>query len=447
MGLRFQDFSKRFEAHFRRWTRSVGAQAQQYLQGLMQARRKNMERMEEVVPDCDYQSLHHFLSDSEWDARAVLDQVAVEADRHLGGCADSCLLLDESSFAKKGKKSVGVTRQWSGRLGKVDNCQVAVFAALARGSSSTLIDTRLYLPQEWTQDRKRCLAAGVPASQAVFKSKAELALEMVLHARQNGVRFGWVGADGGYGKDPAFLRGLADHGEVFVAEVHRDQSIYPEDPAPCIPERKAAHGKKPTLLQAQSASQRVDAWVQAQPSELWQKIVVRQGTQGELRVEALRHRVWLWDGSEPKARCWHLVATREIGSVEKVKYALSNAPAETSLERLVQMQRQRFWIERSFEDGKSESGLADYQVRGWRAWHHHMALVLMAMLFMLEEKLSVQESHPLLSCSDIETLLAHFLPRRDVTVEEVVRQMEARHEARRKAIESAYRRQQLADLQ
>lgn len=445
MGSRFQSFAKRFETHFRRWTRSVSVQAQQYLQGLMQASRKNMERMEEVVPDSDYQALQHFVSNSEWDARAVLDQVAVEADRHLGGTADSCLLLDESSFEKKGEKSVGVARQWSGRLGKVENCQVAVFAALARGSSSTLIDTRLYLPKEWVQDRQRSLAAGVPASEVVLKSKADLAFEMVVQARQNGVRFSWVGTDGGYGKDPAFLRRLADHGEVFVAEVHRDQSIYLEDPAPCVPERKTPCAKKPTRLEAQSAAQRVDAWAQAQPPERWQKVAVRSGSKGELRVEALHDRVWLWDGSEQKARFWHLVATRELGSPEKIKYALSNAPAETSLERLVHMQRQRFWIERSFEDGKSESGLADYQVRGWRAWHHHMALVMMAMLFMLEEKLSHEESHPLLSCSDIEVLLAHFLPRRDVTVEEVVRQMEARHQARQKAIESAYRRQQLAD--
>jgi len=445
MGFRFQNFSKRFEKHFRRWTRSVAAQAQQYLQGLMQARRKNMERMEEVVPDCEYQSLQHFLSESDWDARAVLDQVAVEADRHLGGSADSCLLLDESSFQKKGTKSVGVARQWSGRLGKVDNCQVAVFAALAQGASSTLLDTRLYLPKEWVQDRKRCLAAGVPACEVVLKSKADLAFEMVLRARRNGVRFRWVGADGGYGKDPSFLRRLADHGEIFVAEVHRDQPIYLEDPAPCVPEKKASRGNKPTCLQAQSASQRVDAWVQAQPSECWQKVVVRGGTRGELRVEALHHRVWLWDGNEQKARFWHLVATREVGASEKVKYALSNASGEISLQRLVQMQRQRFWIERSFEDGKSESGLAEYQVRGWRAWHHHMTLVLMAMLFMLEEKLAHKESHPLLSCSDIEVLLAHFLPRRDVTVEEVVRQMKARHAARKNAIESAYRRQQLAD--
>lgn len=446
MGQRFQSFSKRFGEHFLRGTRSVAHQAQIYLQGLMQAKRKNMERMEEVVPDCSYQSLQHFVSESEWDARAVLDQVAQEADRHLGGSDNSCLLLDETSFQKKGESSIGVERQWSGRLGKVENCQVAVFAALAQGTYSTLIDTRLYLPKTWIEDPKRCLEAGVPDAELVFKSKADLAFEMVEKARQNGVRFHWVGVDGGYGKEPAFLRRLADHGEVFVADVHKDQQIYEEDPAPRVPEKTGSRGKPPTILQAQSTSQRVDAWAAAQPPERWQKVAVRPGTKGEVRVEAVHGRVWLWDGSEAKARCWHVLAIREVSSPTTIKYVLSNAPAETSLERLVQMQRQRFWIERSFEDAKSESGLADYQVRGWRAWHHHMALVMMAMLFMLEEKILHKQSHPLLSCSDIEILLAHFLPRRDVTRQEVVRQMEIRHEARQKAIESAYRRQQRADL-
>lgn len=445
MGARFQSFSKRFGKHFLRGTRSVALQAQMYLQGLMQASRKNMERMEEVVPDSNYQSLQHFISDSEWETRDVLDQVAREADRHLGGSKSSCLLLDETAFQKKGESSVGVERQWSGRLGKVENSQVAVFASLARGKYATLIDTRLYLPKSWIEDPERCLAAGVPESKMVLKSKADLAFEMVVQARHNGVRFSWVGVDGGYGKEPGFLRRLEDHGEVFVADVHKDQQIYLEDPDPRVPEKKAPRGKKPTLLQAQSASQRVDAWAAAQPAELWQKVAVRPGTKGEVRVEALHGRVWLWDGREQGARFWHVVVIREVRSPETIKYVLSNAPAETSLERLVQMQRQRYWIERSFEDGKSESGLADYQVRGWRAWHHHMALVMMAMLFMLEEKLLHKQSHPLLSCSDIEVLLAHFLPRRDVTVEEVVRQMEARHKARQKAIESAYRRQSLDD--
>jgi SRSO17 transposase len=445
MGQRFQKFSKRFDGHFLRFTRSVSLQACRYLQGLMQARRKNMERMEEVVPDCNYQSLQHFLSHSQWDVRAVLDQVAREADRHLGGSADTGFFIDESSFAKKGERSVGVARQWNGRLGKVDNSQVAVFACLGQGPYATLIDARLYLPGEWVLDPQRCRAAGVPEREMVQKSKADLAFEMVVGARQNGVRFGWVGMDGGYGKEPALLRRLEDHGEVFVADVHKDQRIYLKDPEPTVPERTSPRGKKPTRPQAQSEGQRVDEWVKAQPAEVWQQVRVRPGTKGELRVEALQARVWLWDGSEPTARSWHFVATRELGSPETIKYALSNAPAETLLARLVWMQRQRFWIERSFQDAKSESGMADYQVRGWLAWHHHMALVMTAMLFMLEERLSQKETYPLLSCSDIEVLLAHFLPRRDVTVAEVVRQMEARHRARQNATESAYRRQSVLD--
>lgn len=442
MGLRFANFIQGYLSHFQRGTRSVDEQAKQYIQGLFQANHKNMERMEEVVPGCDYQSLQHFVSHSEWDTRAVLDQVAQEADRHLGGSADTGLFIDESSFAKKGEKSVGVARQWNGRLGKVDNSQVAVFAGLGQGPNVTLIDTRLYLPKEWVLDPERCEEAGVPEPERVYKSKAELALEMVVGARQNGVRFAWVGMDGGYGKEPALLRRLEDHGETFVTDVHKDQRIYLEDPEPAVPERTSSlRGKKPMLLKAQSESQRVDEWVKAQPAESWQKVTVRPGTKGDLQVEALQARVWLWDGSEQKARSWHLVATRELGSPETIKYVLSNASAETSLERLVWMQRQRFWIERSFQNAKSESGMADYQVRGWLAWHHHMALVMMAMLFMLQEKLSQKDAYPLLSCADIEVLLAHFLPRRDVTVAEVIRQMKARHKARQAAIDSAYRRQ------
>jgi len=444
MGLRFGNFIQGYFPHFQRGTRSVGEQAEHYVQGLFQASRKNMERMEEAVPDCDYQSLQHFLSHSQWDVRAVLDQVAQEADRHLGGSADTSFYIDESSFAKKGERSVGVARQWNGRLGKVDNSQVAVFACLGQGPYATLIDTRLYLPKEWVLDPERCREAGVPEPEMVHKSKAELAFEMVVGARKNGVRFAWVGMDGGYGKEPALLRRLEDHGEIFVADVHKDQRIYLEDPEPAVAERKSPRGKKPTRLQAQRESQRVDEWVKAQPAEAWQQVTVRPGTKGELRVEALQARVWLWDGSEPTARSWHFVATRESGSPETIKYILSNAPAETSLERLVWMQRQRFWIERSFQDAKSESGMADYQVRGWLAWHHHMALVMMAMLFMLEERLLQKDAHPLLSCADIEVLLAHFLPRRDVTDAEVIRQMEARHRARQRAIDSGYRRQGLS---
>ena len=148
-------FHGRFSAHFQGQTRSVVTAAGQYLKGLMQAERKNMERMEEAVKDCDEQRLQHMLTDSAWDHRGVLDQVAKEADAQLGGSAESGLLIDESGFAKKGIHSVGVARQWCGRLGQVDNGQVGVFAALGQGHLAALTDVRLFVPEAWAGDEQR----------------------------------------------------------------------------------------------------------------------------------------------------------------------------------------------------------------------------------------------------------------------------------------------------
>ena len=409
----------------------------------MQARKKNMERMAEVVPESDEQVLQHFLSNSNWDERGVLDQVALETDALLGGTLESALLLDESGITKKGNKSVGVARQWNGRLGKVDNCQVGVYAALSRGSQSTLIDTRLYLPSSWVKDKARCVAAGVPNKARRARSKPELALEMVRYNRCLGVRFSWVGMDGLYGKDPALLRSLENDDETFMADVHKDQYMYLEDPRPAVPAYSPGRGRKRTKRVAQSDRVRVDEWTKAQPTSAWKQLTLRDSSKGKLRVDVLHRRVWLWNGREAQARHWHLIVRREIKARDEIKYSLSNAPADTSLQRLAQMQGQRYWVERSFQDGKSQAGLDHYQARGWKAWHHHMALVMMAMLFMLKQRIEHRDDLPLLSCADIETLLAHFLPRRDVGVEEVIRQMEVRHQKRQASIDFAYTKQQL----
>ena len=196
MGQRFVSFCDRFGSHFRRRTRTVETTMKHYLRGLLQAETKNMERMEEVVPGADHQALQHMLSESAWEERAVLDHVAQEANRHLGGHPDSSLIIDESGCPKKGTQSVGVARQWCGQLGKVENCQVGVFAALGRGTEATVIDERLFLPESWTADPKRCQAAGIPAEQRGFKRKHDLALEMITYARQQGIGFAWVGFDG-----------------------------------------------------------------------------------------------------------------------------------------------------------------------------------------------------------------------------------------------------------
>jgi SRSO17 transposase len=429
--------------HFQQATRSVIEPVGHYLKGLMQAdpNKKNMERMEERVPNADEQQLQHMLTDSPWDHQAVIDQVALEADGLLGGNRNSCLLLDESGFTKSGSHSVGVGRQWCGRLGKVENCQVGVFAALGRDHRVTLVDERLYLQEKWTDDPERCKRAGIPKEFRCFKTKVTLALEMVEHQRQIGVRFSWVGADGFYGNDPAFLRGIDAMGEVFVADVHCDQRIFLEDPEPTLKKRKGNRGRKPTELEANAPAIRVDRWQSEQPDEAWKRVKVRDSSRGELEVDVLHRRVWLWDNEETEAHCWHLIVRREVNAPQEIKYTLSNAPAETSVKRLAEMQAQRYWVERAFQDGKSECGLADYQVRKWSAWHHHMALVFMAMLFMLEERIQAKDTYPLLSCSDIEELLRHFLPKRAVTQDDVFEQMDKRHKKRLASIQSHYAKQ------
>lgn len=449
MGQRLLRFCDRFGSHFRRRTRSVEPAARHYLKGLFQGpkTKKNMERMEEVIPEADHQQLQHMLSNSAWDERAVLDQVAQEADQQLGGHADSCLVIDESGCPKKGRDSVGVARQWCGQLGKVENCQVGVFAALGRGHQATLTDTRLYLPQAWIDEPERCRAAGVPAEQIVFKRKHDLALELIEQARAQGLRFQWVGFDGLYGSDPALLRALAGRGEVFVGDVHKDQHIYLDDPKPRLAEPRARRGRKAGRLQAQSKAIRVDRWAQQQPPEAWQRVTLRDSTKGQLQVEVLHRRVWLWDGEEADGPHWHLIVRREIDQPNKLKYSVSNAPADTPCSRLAFMQGQRYWIERALQDAKQDVGLGDYQVRGWRGWHHHMALVMMAMLFMLDERQLQQATHPLLSGTDIRVLLNQFLPRRDTSLEEVLQQMQTRHHKRQAAIESAYRQQRLKNAQ
>ena len=445
IGQRFLNFCDRFGSHFRRRTRTVETPVKHYLRGLLQAESKNMERMEEVVPEANYQALQHMLSESAWEERAVLDQVAQEANRHLGGHPDSSLLIDESGCPKKGTQSVGVARQWCGQLGKVENCQVGVFAALGRGADATLIDERLFLPERWTADPERCQAAGIPAEHRDFKRKHDLALEMITHARQQGIDFAWVGFDGFYGRDPAFWRTLDDPGEIFMGDVHKDQHIYLADPHPIVPPAVTPRGRPPTRRQAQTPAVRVDEWMPQQPAVAWPRVYLRDSTKGRLEVDILHRRVWLWDGSEPQARQWHLIVRREVDTPAEIKYSLSNASADTPVPRLGFMQGQRYWIERVLQNGKQDVGLGDYQVRSWRSWHHHMALVMLAMLFTLEERLLHQQPHPLLSGTDIRALLNHFLPRRDTTLEEVLRQMEVRHRKRQAAIDSAHRRQQLKE--
>jgi len=429
---------KSYAEHFKSYRRDVSEKARQYASGLMQAgSRKNIYAISEVVPDTDDRNLQQFITHSKWSAREVLDHVARDADELIGDATQGALIIDESGFAKQGKMSVGASRQYLGRLGKVDNGQVAVFGVLAKGRFATAIDTRLYLPKEWTDDVERCNKAGIPQSERVFKTKNQLALEIVEQARRNGVRFGWVGADAGYGSGPDFLFALADAGHTFLIDVHKSFVIYEVDPQP--KPGSSTKGRKPNGSISEQTSLSVQQFVQSCSTKDWRLYNVRETTRGSLKLRVLRKSVYVWDKQRGKGRRYELLVTESLDGQDR-KYSLTNQRPSTSTRRLCWMQRQRYWVERCFEDGKSQCGMADYQLRLWNAWHHHMALVMMAMLFMLSEKLRMQEQCPLLSCADIERLLAAFLPRRDASPEQVLSHMNRRHEMRRRAIASHAKR-------
>ncbi len=430
---------KSFSDLFQSYRHDVSAGAYQYLSGLMQGgQRKNMLRMAEVVPEADARNLQQFLTHSKWEARAVMDRVAAQANELIGDDQEACLLLDESGFPKQGQKSVGVARQWLGRLGKVDNGQVGVFGALCRDALAVPVAARLYLPKEWTEDPARCAAAGIPESERGFRTKDELAVEIIGHAREQGLKFGWVAADAGYGKSPEAFYRLTAMQERFFIDVPSDFAVYLQPFAPEAP-RAEKRGRPAQRYRTREPKAEVRRIKMLKDSTQARVVTVRDTTRGPLRLRAWRCVVYVWDPRHPAVLRLTLLVTENPDGTDR-KYTLTNAPERTSLARLVRQQRQRYWVERVFEDAKGTCGLADYQVQKWSGWHHHIALVMMAMLFMLSERVAQKEVNPLLSCADIEALLVHYLPRRDLTEAEVIRQVRARHRRRAQAIRSHTKR-------
>lgn len=398
-----------------------------------------MERMCERVPDSEYHQMQHFISESPWDWRPAFDSAAKCISEAMSGVGKVGLLIDESSHLKKGKKSVGVCRQYSGTIGKVDNCQVAVYAGLSTGQYYGLIDAALYLPTEWTGDQKRCDKAGIPREFQKYKTKPELAAEIVKRQKESGVLFDFVGADGLYGNAPHFLRSLDEMELLFVVEIHSNERVYEEQPLITIPDKKNddARGRKPSVYKCEGQSVEVRKLVASLPDECWEDIEIRQGTKGMLRGQGYIQKVWTWEkgASQSRERLLVIRKTETANGVE-IKYAFSNAEqGKYTPTELVQMQSQRYFIERSFEDAKQEIGMSQYQVRGWLAWHHHIALVMLSLEFVLKEKMLFKNDIPLLTSYDIREVFLRVYATKGSTFEEIMDQMKARHKQRQDDID------------
>jgi SRSO17 transposase len=408
-------------------TRDESGHAQSYLAGLLsRCQRKNMERIGEDLPGVQYQDLQHFLSDSPWREESLWRWTGLEAARLLGGGGDNALLIDESAFAKKGEKSAGVGRQHNGRLGKVENSQVGVFSVLSHGNRAVLTGGRLYLPEDWVKDRKRCEAAGIPKAERRFRTKNALAWELIQKAETDGVAFGWVGMDVAYGRDQGLLLQIVALGKSFVADVDAHQQVWTECPA---------GARRPENLK-NSGAQRVDAlWKNGEKSSC--PVQLRGGENGRVTVKFWTQRVWIWPpSSEIPFELWLLVSEGRDG---KLKYSLCHSLQELSREELAGRQGQRYFVERAFEDGKSELGMADYQVRKWRGWHHHMALVGAAMVFALAERQRASRSSPLTSVRDVVEMVAWYFAA-ERTPDQIVTVIRKRHLRRKQSMKSKERR-------
>ncbi|MEX2579713.1 MAG: IS701 family transposase [Verrucomicrobiales bacterium] len=416
--------------------------ARHYLSGLLgKQRRKNIETIENDVAGSDYQGMEQFVSSSPWSHEAVMEQVASEADRLIGDEESAGFYIDESSFVKKGKASVGVQRQWCGRLGKLENCQVGVFACLGAGERYAITDYRLYLPEQWAEDARRCDKAKIPEEHREYRPKWKLALEMVFSARRRGMRFGFVGCDSLYGSNALFLNALEDAGELFMADVDKSKQVWLEEPliqspTSCGTER-AKQGrprKHPRLDAANEAGRiRVGELAARLRDDDFRELAFRQGSKGKVCGRFWMGEVWHWERGESRARRRRLLVRKDADG--SMKYSLTNLPEGKQLVEYARAQGQRYWIEHAFHEAKSQLGMAQYQVRVWRGWHHHMALVCMAQLFVETHKKAVSEEAPLLTARDITELLAYYLPRRDRTEVEVHEQIRKRHEKRRADIE------------
>ena len=427
-------------SHFVNKTRNVVKQSFQYLQGkLLEQGDGTLCSYAKNVPGCNNQSLTHFVSDSPWEHEPVLNHIQRDVTQYIGDRKNGALHVDESCFPKQGRDSVGVQRQYCGRLGKIANCQVGVFLGYNNGPYRTLIDERLYLPQEWTTDQVRRAKCDVP-DDVVFKTKNELAWEMILHAKKNHVPFGWIGMDCFYGKD-AWLRERIDQaGMLYMADIRCDTLVWRERPEIQMPERKkGARGRTPTRRKAVGASPvHVEDLKELLDDSQWHRVFIRDTERRELWSTIAVVRVSPVVACLPGEECW-LIIRKDDGD-ETVKYQLSNAPVDTSLQRFAQMSGSRYWIERAFEDGKGIAGLADYQVRSWTGWHHHMTMTLLAMLYILTLTMDLGEKADFLTVQDVKEILEVIMPKRTVTRQELLQLILEKHKARESARRSHHRR-------
>jgi SRSO17 transposase len=344
--------------------RDLRHQARGYVRGLLgSVDRKNSWQLAEHLGQEKPFGIQRLLSRASWDADVLRDELIRYADDHLGK-KDAVLIVDETGFLKKGTKSVGVQRQYSGTAGRIENSQVGVFLALSTTKGHVLIDRALYLPQSWCEDRERCVEAGVP-DEVEFATKPALAMKMIGHALDQGIRPDFVLADEVYGNDGKFRRFLESRGQAYVLAVRSDQRLWVN------------------LEQI-----RVDQIAADAPKNTWFRYSVADGSKGPRLYDwnAARFGVLTDQGHQ------HWLLIRRHIETGELAYFLCCAPPEVSAKELARAAGRRWGIEVCFECSKQQTGLDEYEVRSWDGWHRHITLSLLAAAFLTAVRIAASRS-------------------------------------------------------
>lgn len=375
-----------------------------YLTGLLlDGERKSIEPLAARLVDAQSevegmrQRLQQCVSVSKWAEREVFRRLAVKIDRDLPEV--EALVIDDTGFAKKGEHSVGVARQYSGTLGRVDNCQVATSLHLAGERGSACIGLRLYLPEAWANDARRRRKAAVPAD-IEFQSKCDLALALVDDAIEAGVRSHVTLADSGYGDNAEFRSGLRERGLHYAVGVHHPTTIWRPGTVFAVPEKTARKGPAHTLLRAVDAT---PVTIGAFSKELsYRTVTWREGTKGKqsskfaaARVRTAQRHQWRPPGAEEWLLCeW------PDGEPSPTKHYLISLPSTTALRELVRIAKLRWRVERDYQDLKNEVGLDHFEGRSWPGFHHHAALCAAAHAFLALRRALFSPEHDPLDAAD-----------------------------------------------
>lgn len=375
----FRSFHSYFRPYFGR--KQYRKRSWEYLKALLvqSSERRNAENLSEVVKGSP-RVLQRFLTEAYWDDNTIIARL----QQYLGPRLNDALAvwaIDDSGFAKQGKKSAGVARQYCNTLGKVAGCQVGVFLAHVGEKGRALVDKRLYLPESWADDPVRCEVAGIPEAARSYKAKTELALEMLRGAKQLGyLQADWVTGDDAYGQSPEFRDSLEDMGFQYVLEVPK---VTPVWPLLSVWESQewTGMGRPPVAKPAQGQRKTAEERAKQLPLKAWQAITVAEGSQGPRTYLFAFERVRETRDNKPGRVTW-LIHRKNLDGTEP-RYYYSNAGEDTSRTTLARVAASRWPIETEFEAEKSYAGLDEYEVRSFRGWHHHITMSLLAGAFLL----------------------------------------------------------------